>query len=336
VTWLVTGGAGYIGAHTVQELVAAGVPVVVLDDLSTGDAGRVPAGVPLVVAAVHDRAALRRTLRRYEVRGVVHLAARKSVPESIARPDWYHAENVGGLAAVLDEMTRAGVHRMVFSSSAAVYGNPTGRVTERCAVRPVNPYGHSKLLGERLLRTTAGRTRLHWTALRYFNVAGCAGPRLADRAGGNLIPLALAALRTGAPLTVTGVDFPTPDGTGIRDYVHVSDVARAHLTALRNLDGSRPCGGVFNVGTGRGFSVREVLAGLGEVAGVPVPQRPGPRRPGDPAEVVADVTGIRRRLGWTARYGLSDMLASAWLATGDARAAVAPEPALAAAVRGTA
>ncbi len=236
MTWLITGGAGYIGAHTVREFRASGLPVVVLDDLSAGDPGRLPPDVPLVVAPVQDRAAVLRTLREFAVRGVVHLAARKSVPESIRRPGWYHAQNVGGLATVLDAMAGAGVRRIVYSSSAAVYGSPTGRVTEGSPTRPVNPYGHSKLLGEHLLRATAAGTRLSWVALRYFNVAGCADPRLADRIGGNLIPLALAAIRTGVPLTVTGLDHPTVDGTGVRDYVHVLDVAGAHLAAVQHLD----------------------------------------------------------------------------------------------------
>jgi UDP-glucose 4-epimerase len=314
------------------------LPVVVLDDLSTGDPARLPPDVPLVVAPVQDRAAVLRTLREFAVRGVVHLAARKSVPESIRRPGWYHAQNVGGLASVLDAMAGAGVHRIVYSSSAAVYGNPTGRVTEDSPTRPVNPYGLSKLLGEQLLRATACGTPLSWVALRYFNVAGCADPWLADRIGGNLIPLALTAIRTGVPLTVTGVDHPTLDGSGVRDYVHVLDVAGAHLAAVRRLDpaavrrldpagsggggsvkavggtgtGTGRAGCVFNVGTGRGYSVLQVLSCLSQVAGVAVPQQPGPRRPGDPAEVVADVARIRRRLGWRARHDLTGMLASAW------------------------
>ncbi len=311
MTWLVTGGAGYIGAHTVHELLAAGQRVVVLDDLSTGDPSRLPATVPVVAAAVHDQATLRETLRAYRIRGVVHLAARKSVPESVRRPEWYHTQNVGGLATVLGAMAQAGVYRIVFSSSAAVYGSACGRVTERTPPCPANPYGHTKLLGERLLRASSRQSPLHWAALRYFNVAGAAAPGLADRVGGNLIPLAVDALRTGTPLTVTGTDFPTPDGSGVRDYVHVQDVARAHLAAVLRVDGELPCGAVFNVGTGRGYSVLRVLRGLGEAAGAPVPFVLGARRPGDAAEVVADVSRIRRQLGWSARYTLADMLTSA-------------------------
>jgi UDP-glucose 4-epimerase len=312
VTWLVTGGAGYIGAHTVHELVSAGEPVVVLDDLSDGVAARVPDGVPLVVAPVHERATVRATLRRYRVRGVIHLAARKSVAESVCRPGWYQAQNVGGLAALLASMADAGVGRIVFSSSAAVYGIAHGRVVETAPTRPVNPYGTTKLSGERLLRAEAAVTGLSWVALRYFNVAGCAAPGLADRGATNLIPLALRAVRTGAPLTVSGLDYPTRDGSGVRDYVDVRDVARAHVAALGYLAGGPARGRIFNVGTGRGASVLDVVRQLGAVAGRPVPYVPGPRRPGDPAETVADVRRIRRELGWTARHDLADSLACAW------------------------
>ena len=286
-----------------------------LDDLSTGDPARLPAGVPLVVAGAQDQPALARVLRQHDVQGVVHLAARKSVTESVARPAWYHAQNVGGLSSVLTAMATAGVHRIVFSSSAAVYGTPSGRVTESAPPRPVNPYGHSKLLGERLLRAAARDGVAGFAALRYFNVAGAASPELADRAGVNLIPLALRALHTGAPITVTGVDYPTRDGSGVRDYVHVQDVARAHAAAVARLLPAGRYGAVFNVGTGCGYSVLEVLRALGEAAGAPVPRQSGPRRPGDPAEVVADVRRIRRELRWSARFDLADMLTSAWHAS---------------------
>jgi UDP-glucose 4-epimerase len=314
VTWLVTGGAGYIGAHTVHQLVAAGEPVVVLDDLSDGVAARVPDGVPLVVAPVHDRATVRATLLRYGVRGVVHLAARKSVADSMCRPGWYQVQNVGGLGALLAAMGEAGVRRIVFSSSAAVYGIAHGRVVETAPTRPVNPYGDTKLQGERLLRAEAARTGLSWVALRYFNVAGCADPVLADRGATNLIPLALRAVRTGVPLTVAGLDYPTRDGSGVRDYVDVRDVARAHVAALGYLAGGPARGRIFNVGTGRGASVLEVVRQLGAVAGQPVPYLPGPRRPGDPAETVAVVRRIQRELGWVARHDLVDSLTSAWRA----------------------
>ena len=314
MTWLVTGGAGYIGGHTVRELLAAGYPVVVLDDLSTGDPGRLPAGVPVVVGSVRDQATVRATLASHRVRGVVHLAGRKSVAESVRRPGWYHRENVGGLAAVLAAMAQEGVHHLVFSSSAAVYGMAHGQVAETTPTRPVNPYGRSKLNAERLL-DRATQAGLNWVALRYFNVGGCATAQLADRGCGNLIPLALRALHTGNPLTVTGADYPTPDGTGVRDYVHVQDVAAAHLAAVGHVLATPGAGRVFNVGTGRGSSVLEVLAELTGVASIPVPYRIGHRRVGDPAYTVADVARLGRELGWTARYRLADIVRSAWAAS---------------------
>ena len=315
MTWLVTGGAGYIGAHVVRRLQADGYPVVVLDDLSTGDPGRVPDDVPLVEAAVTDRRAVGRVLREHRVGGVVHLAARKSPAESVARPNWYHRENVGGVAALLDAMSGAGVRRLVFSSSAAVYGVPAGSVVnERTPAAPINPYGRTKLAGERLIRTAGGADGLSWLALRFFNVVGAAQPRLADRVPANLVPIVFAALAAGVPVTVTGADYPTRDGTGVRDYVHVLDVADAHAAAVRRLCTGPPTARVLNVGTGRGYSVLDVLSRIGAVTARPVPYRIGPRRPGDPPEVIADPTLIGRQLGWRAAHDLTDMVASAWLA----------------------
>ncbi len=315
MTWLVTGGAGYIGGHVVRALRAAGYPVVVLDDLSTGRPERLPGDVSLVVGSVTDRSAVAGVLCRYPVDGVVHLAARKSVAESVARPDWYHRENVGGVVALLDAMAQAGVSRLLFSSSAAVYGIPaTARVDESCRTEPINPYGLTKLLGEQLIGAAGNGYGLSWVALRYFNVVGAANPLLADRIPANLVPIALAALAADRPVTVTGTDFPTRDGSGVRDYVHVEDLAAAHLAAVNRLMDTRPASAVYNVGTGRGYSVLDVLRRIGAVTGRPVPYQVGPRRPGDPAEVVADASRIRRELGWHARYGLTEMIASTWLA----------------------
>jgi UDP-glucose 4-epimerase len=315
VSWLVTGGAGYIGGHVVRRLRAAGQRVVVLDDLSTGRADRVPVDVPLVTAAVTDRYAVARALHAHRVTGVIHLAARKSPAESVARPDWYHRENVGGVAALLRAMADTGVHRLLFSSTAAVYGVPAAPVVDECTpTAPINPYGHTKLLGEQLMAAAGTGYGLSWLALRYFNVVGAADPVLADRAPTNLVPIVLDALATGRPVTVTGADYPTRDGTGVRDYIHVEDLAEAHVVAAGRLAECDALSGAYNVGTGRGHSVFEVLRRVEAVTGRPVPYRVGPRRPGDPPEVVADPTRIRRDLGWRARHDLTDMVASSWLA----------------------
>jgi UDP-glucose 4-epimerase len=315
MTWLVTGGAGYIGGHAVRQLRAAGQESVVLDDLSSGRPERLAPDVPLVVASVSDRRVVADTLRRYRVRGVMHLAARKSPAESIARPDWYHAENVGGLSALLSAMADCGVTRLLFSSSAAVYGVPvTPVVDERSPTAPINPYGHTKLLGERLIAGAAREYGLSWLVLRYFNVVGAAEPELADRQPTNLVPIAFTAMAAGYPLTVTGADYPTPDGTGVRDYIHVEDLAAAHVAGAARLAAGPATGAVYNVGTGRGYSVLEVLKRIGAVTGQPVDYRIGPRRPGDPPSVVADARLIRRELGWQARYDLTDMIESTWQA----------------------
>jgi UDP-glucose 4-epimerase len=309
VSWLVTGAAGYIGAHVVAGLLGAGERVVGLDDLSTGDAGRLPAGVPLIRADVTDAAAVRAVMTGHGVTGVMHLAGVKSAPESMRDPLRYYRQNVGAVAAVLEAMTDLGVHRLVFSSSAAVYGVPgTPSVSERSPVRPVNPYGQSKLTAEQLIAAAARAHDLSWVALRYFNAVGAGGPRLGDQGTANLIPLAFHAIRTGEPLVVAGDRWPTPDGTPVRDYVHVSDLAEAHCLVARS-PGST---GVYNVGAGRGHSVREVLSAVGLATGREVPQRAGPPRPGDPPAVVARIDRISRELGWRPRHDLLDAVSSAW------------------------
>ena len=309
MTWLV------IGSHTVRRLRADGHKVVALDDLSSGRADRLPGDVPLVVAPMHDRAALVRVLVGYRIEGVVHLAARKSAAESVYRPNYYHTQNVGGVVTLLSAMADARVGRLLFSSSAAVYGIPPATlVTEQSPTRPINPYWHTKLRGEQLIRAAARAGALSYVALRYFNVAGADDALLADHATTNLVPIALAAVAGGVPCTVTGADFATRDGTGVRDYVHVADVAEAHAAAVAYLVRRAQTGAVFNVGTGHGYSVLEVLDRVGAVTGVPVPRVIGPRRPGDPAEVVGDAGRILRAIGWRARYDLTAIVSSAWQA----------------------
>ena len=311
MTWLVTGAAGYIGAHVVAALLTAGERVVGLDDLSAGDPGRLPAEVPLIRADATDVTAVRAALTRHDVTGVMHLAGVKSAPESTRRPIHYYRQNVGAVAAVLEAMTDLRVRRLVFSSSAAVYGVPgTTTVSERTPTRPINPYGQSKLAAEELIAAAGRAHDISWVALRYFNAVGAGGPRLGDHGTANLIPLAFRAARTGEPITVAGDRWPTPDGTPVRDYVHVSDLARAHCLVARNPAAT----GVYNVGAGRGHSVREVLAAVSLTTGLPVPQQVGPPRPGDPPAVIARIDKIRDELAWRPAHDLSESVASAWRA----------------------
>jgi UDP-glucose 4-epimerase len=319
MTWLVTGGAGYIGAHVVRHLRQTGRPVAVFDDLSTGDRSRLPADVPLHLGDVTRPRQVAAALRDHQVRGVIHLAARKSPAESLRRPTFYHRQNVGGLNVLLRAMAEAGVDRLVFASSAAVYGRPaTPIVAEAAPLCPISPYGRTKLLGERLI---AARPGLSWTTLRFFNVAGAAGPLLADRSTDNLMPLACRAIDTGRPLMVFGTDYPTPDGSGVRDYIHVDDVAAAHVAAVSRLEAG-PVAATWNLGSGRGYSVLDVLGSIGRAAGQPVPFTPAGRRPGDSPSVVADISAVARELGWQARLALTDMVDSAW----QCRSAARPEP----------
>jgi UDP-glucose 4-epimerase len=309
--WLVTGGAGYIGAHVVRAMVDEGTGVVALDDLSTGEAARVD-GAPLVRGSVLDRALLDRTLREHSVTGVVHLAAKKQVGESVADPLFYYRENVTGLVTLLEACRDAGIDRFVFSSSAATYGLPDVElVTEDTPGAPLSPYGESKLIGEWVMRDCATAFGLRYLALRYFNVAGAGSPELADPGVFNLIPMVFRELQNGDRPKVFGADYPTPDGTCIRDYVHVSDIAAAHLAAARALDGGAGPA-TYNIGRGVGSSVLEVLEVIGRVTGRDVTPLIVARRPGDPARVVAAVERIRAALGFVAERDLEEMVASAW------------------------
>jgi UDP-glucose 4-epimerase len=312
VRWLVTGGAGYIGAHVTFALRATGVDAVVVDDLSTGYAERLPPDVPLVRADVRDAMVLGRTFARYRPLGVVHLAARKDVAESTARPLTYYDANLDGLRSVLTACADYRTDYVLFSSSAAVYGTPVRTpVTERCPTVPDNPYGRTKLVGEWMLRDAAATAGFRWAALRYFNVAGAANPDLRDVGETNLVPRLLRAAALGEPATVFGLDYPTRDGSPVRDYVHVADIADAHALAAQALVGGAVAADVLNIGRGEGVSVLEMIAAVGAVMGRPLDYVVGPRRAGDPAEVVACAGLIRARLGWSARHDLTDMVSSA-------------------------
>ncbi|MFE1319086.1 UDP-glucose 4-epimerase GalE [Kitasatospora phosalacinea] len=316
MTWLITGGAGYIGGHVVRELAAAGFPVVVLDDLSSGSADRLPPGVPLVVGSTLDRALLDGVIAGHGVTGVLHIAAKKQVGESVGEPLHYYRENVEGLRLLLEAAVDGGVRRILLSSSAAVYGTPdVDLVTESTPCAPINPYGETKLIGEWLLNASATAYGMSTVALRYFNVAGAASPELSDGGVTNLVPMVFERLAAGERPRVFGADYPTPDGTCVRDFIHVSDIASAHLAAVRRLDAAGPDERVnlaLNIGRGEGVSVREMLAEIGEVTGLDTTPEIAPRRPGDPARVVASAELIRRELGWSAEHDVRSMVASAW------------------------
>jgi UDP-glucose-4-epimerase GalE len=297
---LVTGGAGYIGSHAVKALLGAGHGVVVLDDLSAGHAEAVP-GVPLVAARVHDTAAVRAALREHRIEAVMHFAAWLDVGESVRHPGKYYENNVTGSLALLEAMAAEGVRQLVFSSTCAVYGEPrTLPLTEDHPTAPVNAYGESKLVVERALGHFATAHGLRAIALRYFNAAG-ADPdgRLGEDHTPeiHLIPRAIDAARGGEALHVFGLDYPTPDGTCLRDYIHVMDLAQAHVLALAALAGGRP-GAIYNVGTGRPWSVREVIDTVARVIGVPVLWHAAPRRAGDPSALYASSARVQADLGW--------------------------------------
>ncbi|MFF9014901.1 UDP-glucose 4-epimerase GalE [Streptomyces sp. NPDC014870] len=317
MTYLITGGAGYIGSHVVRAMTQAGERVVVLDDLSTGYAERVPEGVPLVVGSTLDREVLDRAIAEHGVTGVVHLAAKKQVGESVEVPLHYYRENVQGLTVLLEVVAAAGVRNFLFSSSAAVYGMPdVDLVTEETPCLPMSPYGETKLAGEWIVRAAGKAHGISTACLRYFNVAGAATPELADTGVFNLVPMVFERLDAGEAPRIFGDDYATPDGTCVRDYIHVEDLADAHLVAARKLAewaaAGEPRDLTVNIGRGEGVSVTEMIDLINEVTGHAVAPVVTPRRAGDPARVVASADRIAAELGWKARHDVRDMIESAW------------------------
>ena len=313
---VVTGGAGYIGAHVVRLLQSAGTAVMVVDDVATGYVDRIP-DIPLHRMDLADDGsvdAVRRIVSDFEPDTVIHFAARKQVGESVERPAWYYRQNVGGLANLLAAIEDTSVQDFVLSSSAAVYGDAQGTtIAEADPTVPVNPYGDTKLFGEVLVRRVGQHTGLRTAALRYFNVAGCSEPVLGDRAVLNLVPMVFERLDAGNAPKIFGGDYPTRDGTCVRDFIHAEDLARAHIEVARWMTDQPPATGeAFNVGTGRGTTVREMVDCILDVASSALTPEIVGRRAGDPASVVASVDKITRTLGWQATRSIRDIVESAW------------------------
>jgi UDP-glucose-4-epimerase GalE len=315
VTVLVTGGAGYIGCHTVRALRTLGRDVVVLDSLETGYDAAV-LGAPLVVGDIADMALVGRIVAEHDIDSIIHFAGYKNAGESMDKPGKYFRNNVVGTARLLEAIEGTGVHHFVFSGSCSVYGTPAQLpVSESAPLQPESPYGQSKLMSEQMLRWYGERAGLPWMSLRYFNASGAS----ADAVIGediavtlNLVPLVMkAALGLRPPVQVFGTDFPTPDGTAIRDYIHVEDLADAHVLALEHLEAGGESTAV-NLGTGTGSSVKQVIEATEREIGRAVPTEFVGRRPGDPSAVWADNRLAAELLGWKPRFGLEEIVASAW------------------------
>jgi len=318
MSWIVTGGAGYIGSHVVRALADAGLSPVIIDDLSSGVASFVPDGVPFVQGSILDRELVEKTLRDHDAVGVIHVAGYKYAGVSVQRPLHTYAQNVEGTRVILEAMEAAGVANIVFSSSAAVFGTPdVPLVVEDTAKKPASPYGESKLIGEWLLRDQAVATAeadkpLRHTSLRYFNVVGSADPTVYDVSPHNLFPIVFEKLIAGETPRINGDDYDTEDGTNVRDYVHVGDIAAAHVAAAQRLAAGESIEPAYNLGSGDGLSVRQIMDAMARVTGIDFTPEIGARRAGDPDRIVAAGELAARDLDWKMRYTVDEMVRTGW------------------------
>ncbi len=318
MSWMITGGAGYIGAHVTRALGEAGMDAVVVDDLSSGFAKFVPEGVPFVQASILDTEAVTAAMKEHGVTGVIHCAGYKYAGESVKFPVHTYRQNVEGTGCLLDAMKAAGATKLVFSSSAGVYGTPpVAVVTEDTPTTPESPYGESKLIGEWLIRDQVRATAdsdapLQATSLRYFNVVGAGPYGIYDASPHNLFPKVIAALKAGKTPLIFGDDYDTTDGTCVRDYVHVQDLAHSHVAAARMLDAGVDLRPVYNLGAGSGTSVRQIVEALIEVSGLNVEPKVEARRPGDPARIVATGELAADDIEWKMAHSIQEMAQSAW------------------------
>jgi UDP-glucose 4-epimerase len=315
-TWMVTGGAGYIGGHVVRALMDKGLDAVVIDDLSSGLAAFVPSDVPFIRGDILDTELVAEALRDHDCDGVIHVAGYKYAGVSVQRPMHTYTQNVTGTISVLEAMEKAAVPRLVFSSSAAVYGTPTTDVvTEDSATKPESPYGETKLIGEWLINDVVRiREGFQAVCLRYFNVVGSATDEVYDASPHNLFPLVIEALLAGRTPRINGADYPTLDGTCVRDYVHVGDLARSHVAAAEALLAGRTLRRAYNLGSGDGLSVKQIMDAMATATGIDFTPEIAARRVGDPARIVADGSAAAADLDWQMRYSVEEMVSTAWSA----------------------
>ena len=309
--WLVTGGAGYIGAHVVKSLLENNFEVVVVDDLSTGLERKIPQNIKLYKLTISNTLELTNILRNEKIEGVIHLAAKKAVGESVLNPSLYYQENIGGLISLLEAMSHANVKKIVYSSSAAVYGTPKeDKVSEESVTNPESPYGETKLVGEWLLKADQQARNVRFISLRYFNVVGAGNNELGDTGVNNLIPMVFSAISKNERPQIFGNDYLTKDGTCIRDYIHVEDLAFAHVLAAKKL--TENYSEILNIGTGQGYSVKEVMDLIEKVIGKKINYEYVGRRSGDPAQTIADPSKALKDLNWKSKLDLEEMISSSW------------------------